>query len=95
MIRVFATGARGQGSIPGRDIPKTHSRNATYASQLSAQHYKVQIKVNGAIQKKNERPPLHLGVVTIEKGDFRTPLTMVGQLICTYRQACTLLDTQY
>ena len=39
---------------------------------LNTQHYKVRFK------GKVERPPLHLGVVAIEKGAFGSPSTMVA-----------------
>ena len=37
-------------------------------------------RVSGASQEKKLYPPLHLGVVAIEKGAFGSPLTMFGQL---------------
>ena len=37
---------------------------------LNTQHYKACIKVSGAILGKELHPPLHLGVVAIEKGAF-------------------------
>ena len=40
--------------------------------------------VRGAIQRKELRSPLHLGVLAIEKGAFRSPSTTVDQLIYIY-----------
>ena len=48
------------------------------ASLLNTQYYKVWIKGNGAIQEKEWCPPLHLGVVAIEKGAFGSHLTTVA-----------------
>ena len=45
-------------------------------SLLNTQQYKVRIK--GKVEQSRERssaPPLHLGVVAIEKGAFRSPST--------------------
>ena len=36
-------------------------------------------RVSGAIQEKEKRLPLHLGVVAIEKEDIGSPSTTVGQ----------------
>ena len=39
------------------------------ASLLNTQHYKVRFKGKvGVIQGKEKRPPLHIGVVVVEKG---------------------------
>ena len=48
-------------------------------SLLNTQQYKVHIK--GKVEQFRERssaPPLHLGVVAIEKGAFRSPSTMIA-----------------
>ena len=37
-------------------------------------------RISGAIQGKEYHPPLHLGVVAIEKGAFGLPSTTVSQL---------------
>ena len=42
-------------------------------------------RVSGAIQGKELCPPLHLGVVAIEKGGIRWPSTMDGQLLYLYQ----------
>ena len=53
-------------------------------SLLNTQHYKVRIKGNsGAFLGKELCPPLHLGVVAIEKGAFGSPLTTVANLLYT------------
>ena len=51
------------------------------ASLLNTQQYKVWIK--GKVEKSRERSngPLHLGVVAIEKGAFRSPSTKVAILL--------------
>ena len=41
-------------------------------------------RISGAIQGKEQHPPLHISAAPIEKGAFRSPLTMVGQLIYIY-----------
>ena len=49
------------------------------ASLLNTQHCKVQIK--GQVEQSREKGstlPLHLGVIAIEKGAFRSPLTTVA-----------------
>ena len=53
-------------------------------SLLDTQHYKVRIK--GKVEQSRERSsalPNTLGVVAIEKGAFRLPLTMVANLLTT------------
>ena len=42
---------------------------------LNTQQYKVRIK--GKVEQKELCPPLHLGVVAIEKGAFWSPSTTV------------------
>ena len=62
-LQVFTNDPGDRGSIPGRVIPKTLKMVIdTYL--LNTQHYKIRIK------GKVERPPLHFGVVAIEKGAF-------------------------
>ena len=68
--RVFASGPRDRGSIPGRVIPKT-LKMLLDTSLLTTQQYKVRIK--GKVEKSWECPPLHLGVVAIEKGALWSP----------------------
>ena len=52
---------------------------------LSTQHYMVRIK-NKVEQswEWSKRPPLHLGVVAIEKGAFRLPSTKVANFIYNF-----------
>ena len=47
------------------------------ASLLNTQHYKVRIKGKVEQSREGVAPPLHLGVVAIEKGAFGLPSTMV------------------
>ena len=80
VVRVFANSP---GSIPGRDIPKT-LKMVLDTSLLSTQHYKVRIK--GKVEQSWERSSalnLHLGVVAIEKGAFRSPSTTVANFTFT------------
>ena len=46
------------------------------AALLRTEHYKV--RIIGKVEQFRERPPLHLGVVAIEKGAFESPLTKVA-----------------
>ena len=62
-VRVFANRPGGLGSIPGRVIPKTQ-KMVLDDSLRNTQQYKVRIKGSGAIQGKEYRPTLHLGVVS-------------------------------
>ena len=66
---VVANGLGDLGSVPGRVIPKT-LKMVLESSLLNTQHYEVRIE--------GKRPPLHPGVVAIEKRAFRSPLTMVA-----------------
>ena len=51
------------------------------ATLLNTQHYKVRIKGKVEQSKGKELcPPLHLGVVAIEKGDLGSPSTTVANL---------------
>ena len=70
MVRVFTNGPGDRSSIPGRVILKTQ-KMVLDAFLLNTQPYKVRIKGKvEAIQGKELRPPLHLGVVAIEMGAF-------------------------
>ena len=53
-------------------------------SLLNTQHYKLRIKGSGAIQGKELRPPLHLGVVVIEKGAFESTSPIVANFTYYY-----------
>ena len=84
MARVCAKGPGDLGSIPGRVIPKT-LKMVLDASFFNTQQYKVHIK--GKVEQSRESssaPPLHLGIVAIEKGVFKSPLTMVTNFTFTY-----------
>ena len=66
-----------RGSIPGRVMPKTQ-KMVLDAALLNTQHYKVKIK--SKVEQSREwssAPPLHLSVVAIEKGAFRSLSTKV------------------
>ena len=83
MNRVVANGPGDQGSIPGRVIPKIQ-KVVLDAVLFSTQHYKVRIK--GILEQSWEwsSARLHLGVVAIEKGAFRSPLTKVAEFTYMY-----------
>ena len=75
MDTVFANGREDQGSNPGQVILKTQ-KMVLDATLLNTHHYKAGIK--GKVEQSRERSstlPLHLGVVAIEKGAFRSSLT--------------------
>ena len=85
---MFANGPRDCGSIPGQAIPKTQ-KMVLDASLLNTQHYKVWIK--GRVEQSRERNsslPLHLSVVAIEKGAFRSPSTMVTNFTYIFTYLC-------
>ena len=65
-----------RGSIPGRVIPKT-LKMVLDTSLLNTQQYKVRIKGKGEQFREKSSAPLHLSVVAIEKGAFRSPSTTV------------------
>ena len=54
------------------------------ASLLNTQHYKVRIKGKVEQSREGVAPPLHLGVVAIEKGAFGLPSTMVANFTYFY-----------
>ena len=74
---MFANGPGDKGSIQGRVIPKT-LKMVLDICLLNTQQYKV--RINGKVEKnlgKAYCPPLHLGVVAIEKGALWSPSTTV------------------
>ena len=82
--RVFANGPGNLSSIPGRVIQKT-LKMVLDTALLNTQQYKVLIK--GKVEQSRERSralPLHLGVLAIEKGAFRSPSTTVANFTFTY-----------
>ena len=83
MGRVFTNGLVTQVSIPGRVIRKTEEM-VLDTSLLNTQHYKLCIK--GKVEQSRERSstlPLHLSVVAIEKGAFRSSSTKVANFTLT------------
>ena len=83
---MFANGPGDLGSIPGRVIPKTLNM-VLDTSLLNTQQFKVRIK--GKVEQSRDRSsalPLHLGVVTIEKGVFGSPSTKGRQLYLLYKR---------
>ena len=84
-VKVFANGSADLGSIPGRVLPKTQ-KMVLDTSSLINQDYKLQIKGKvGQSWGKELCPPLHLGVVAIEKRASGSPSTTVANNLC--RQA--------
>ena len=57
---VFANGTRDRGS-------------GTWYLLLNIRHYKVRIKSSESIHENENCPPLHVSVVAIEKGAFKSP----------------------
>ncbi len=69
MVRVFANGPGGQGSIPGRVIQMTQIWYLMPPClTLSIIWYRSRVKWSNS--GKGVAPPLHIGVVAIEKGAF-------------------------
>ena len=66
MSRVFTNGPGDRSSIPGQIIPKTQNM-VLDAALLHIQQGKVE----------QSREYLYLGIVAIEEGAFRSPLTKV------------------
>ena len=69
MVRVFANVPGDLGLISGPVMTKTQKMGLD-ASLLNTQHYKLRIKGKWSNPRKEECPPLYLGVVAIEKGTF-------------------------
>ena len=86
MGRVFANGLEDRDSILGRVTPKTFEIVLDTLFTLSNIRYVW--RVSGAIQKKEQRPPLHLGVVAIEKGAFRSLSTTVANIYLHLPACC-------
>ena len=78
MNRVFASGLWDRGSIPGKVILNTQ-KIVIDAALLNTQLYKVMTK--GKVKQHREWGSallLHLSIVAIEKGAFRSPSTEVA-----------------
>ena len=75
--RVFANGPGELGSIWGCVIPKT-LKMVLDTSLLNTQQYKVRIKGK---EEQSRKRSCALGVVSIEKGTFWSPTSMVANLI--------------
>ena len=71
-------------SIPGWVIPKTQNM-VLDITLLNTQH---NIRIKGEVKQSREwsgaPPPLHIGVVAIEKGAFKLPSTTVTNFIYIY-----------
>ena len=83
---MFTNGPGNLGSISGRVIPKT--RKTVFDTSLcNPQHYKVRIKGKVEYSREWNSAPLHLGVVTIEKGAFWSPSTAVANFTYLHKPA--------
>ena len=74
MSRVFANGPEDRGTNP-----KSTQKMVFDSDSLTTQHYKVKVKWSNP--RNVVVPPLHLGVVAIEKGAFESPSTMVANVL--------------
>ena len=84
-VRVFANGPGDLGSIPGRVIPKT-LKWYLIPPCLTLSIIRYGSRVKWSNPGKGVAPPLHLGVVAIEKGALGSPSTMVANFIYIYIQ---------
>ena len=86
MSRVFINCLGDWGSIRGQVIPKTQ-KMILDAALLNTQHYEVRIKdKSGAIKGTELHTLLHLVVVAIEKGAFRSLLTKVANFNMSFNK---------
>ena len=72
MSKVFTNGPGNRDSIRGRVIPKT--KKMVIDASLHSTQVKTLVKVEQYWEWRNALP-LHLSLVAVEKGAFRTPLT--------------------
>ena len=79
LVRVFSNSPRDKISIPSRVLIKT-PKCFLIPLCLILSIIRYGSRVIGAIQGKEWRLPLHLGVVAIEKGTFRSPKTTISQV---------------
>ena len=77
MVSVFANGPK----IRGKSQVESNQRFKKW--YLMPTCLTLRSRVSGAIPGLEWHPPLNLSVVATEKGEFRSPSTMVGQLIYT------------
>ena len=81
MVRVLVNG-------PGFNPRSSHTKDSMKLYLmllcLTFSIIKYGSRVSESIQRKEQRPPLNLGVVAIEKRAFRSPSTTVGQCIYIY-----------
>ena len=85
---LFANGLGDRGSIPGWVIPKTQ-KMVLDAAFLNTHHYKVRVKSKWSNPREwSSAPPLHLGVVAIEKGASGSPSTKVANFTFTFFYDC-------
>ena len=73
IVREFANGSGGRGSIPGRVIPKTQ-KLVLDATLLNTQHYKARIKVKWCNPGKGVTPSPTPWCSSYRKGSLRVTL---------------------
>ena len=77
MVSMFVNSQGDRNSIPGRIRPKTQ-KFYLMLPYLALGIIRYESRVSWAIHGKEKRPPLKLGVVTIEKLAFASPSSMFG-----------------
>ena len=73
---MFVNGPQDRGLILGQVKPKT-PKMVLDVALFNTHHYKVRFKGKVEQSREGVAPSLKLGVVVIEKGAFRLPLTKV------------------
>ena len=83
--RVFANAPGDRGSIPGRIIPKTQKWYLRFSS-LTLSIIRCGLRVKWSNRGKGVAPPLHFGVVAMEKGANVSSTTTVAnkRFVCIY-----------
>ena len=90
MSSVFTNGLGDWGSIHSRIIPKTQ-KMVLDAALHNSQYYKVRIK--GKVKQSREWSStlLHIGVVAIKKGTYRSPSNKVANLLVLFSYSQVIL----
>ena len=92
MCRVFANSPGDRGSIPGQVIPKTQ-KMILDAALLCTIRWGSRVKWSNP--GNGVAPSLHLGIIAIEKGAFKSLLTMVTNFtLIISRDQLLLLSVQ-
>ena len=86
---------------PGFNVRSSHTKDSKmvpYADLLNTQDYKVNMKGQVELSKKwSSIPPLHLGVVAIEKGAFESLSTIVINISLSHHIIlyCYIIELYY